>query len=94
MDPTRLARFFDQDWMKASYGVSNANNNDFQNQPKQMVSPYISLDLDRPRSRLEASVSLNLSQKSYGGDNSLNNVSNILDDSGMAMNPALTESGR
>ena len=95
MDPTRLARFFDQDWMKASYGVSNANNNnDYQNQPKQMVSPYISLDLDRPRSRLEASVSLNLSQKSYGGDNSLNNVSNILDDSGMAMNPALTESGR
>jgi hypothetical protein len=76
-DPTRLARFFDQDWAKASYGV-NGNG-----RQQAMVSPYVSLDLDRPRSALEASVSLNLSQKSMGGSGS-----------GILMNASLSDSGR
>ena len=75
-DPTRLARFFDQDWAKASYGVQHG-----QHGHQTTVSPYVSLDLDRPRSALENSVSLQLSQQ--------------LDGSGMLSGaPALSESGR
>ena len=89
MDPTRLARFFDQDWAKASYGVgSNINNNrggmlGSGNQYHQAtVSPYASLDLDRPRSALENSISL-MSQS--GGGITLNG-GNSLTESGRDLN--------
>jgi hypothetical protein len=80
-DPTRLARFFDQDWAKASYGVHVNDKLGSEHFQQLTVSPYASLDLDRPRSALEASVSL-MSQS--GGGVSLTGGSN---------NP-LTESGR
>jgi hypothetical protein len=59
-DPSRLASFFDQDWARASYGRAAGL--------QASVGPYASLDLDRPRSRLEASVALDVtSQMSQGG---------------------------
>ena len=76
-DPTRLARFFDQPWAQASYGVTN-NGGGGHYQQQTAVSPYISLDLDRPRSALEASVSL-MSQSN--GNN-------------LTGGPSLSESGR
>ena len=60
-DPARLASFFDQDWARASYGRTAGL--------QASVGPYASLDLDRPRSRLEASVSLDVTSQmmSQGG---------------------------
>ena len=78
-DPAHLASFFDQDWARASYGRAAGS--------RISVGPYASLDLDRPRSALEASVSLDVtSQMMSKGDvmagMSGTNAGNVLGESG------------
>ena len=46
-DPARLASFFDQDWARASYGPKAGT---------PALGPYVSLDLERPRSVMDTSV--------------------------------------
>ena len=84
-DPARLASFFDQDWARASYGRAAGS--------QASVGPYASLDLERPRSRLETSVSLDVASQmmasqeglTYGSASraaSVSGIGNLLSESG------------
>ena len=84
-DPAKLAKYLDQDWARASYGKSGGWDTP--------ISPYVSLDLDRPMSVLDTSASI-----IAGSDTPNLNASRASELTGsrsmLQTNPSLTESGR